>query len=163
MQSNAQMKTIFLKAAGFGAGFALIIIIAVGLFAYVSSLPRPEAKWNENAVTASFTELTFTTGENVVINFSFTLDNATDHDYTLTNDKDSLYLEMPGGKGLYQYNNSPDPYLENVTIDPSVIPARRRVIVTLHLSYTYNEFYPKADKENHDKNDQIFYCTAAKN
>ena len=100
MQSNAQMKTIFLKAAGFGAGFALIIIIAVGLFAYVSSLPRPEAKWNENAVTASFTELTFTTGENVVINFSFTLDNATDHDYTLTNDKDSLYLEMPGGKGF---------------------------------------------------------------
>jgi hypothetical protein len=28
--------------------------------------------------------------------------------------------------------------------------------VTLHLSYTYNEFYPKADKENHDKMTKYF-------
>jgi hypothetical protein len=117
------MKTVFLKAVGFGAGFARTIIIAVGLFVYVSSLPRPEAKWNENAVTASFTELTFTTGENVVLDFSFTLENMTDRDYTLPNDEDSLYAEMPGGKGLYPYNNSPDPFLQNVTIDSSVIPA----------------------------------------
>ena len=76
---------------------------------------------NENAVTASFVELTLTTGENVVLDFSFALDNTTDHDYTLPNEKDSLYVETPRGKGLYQYNNSPDPYLQNVTIDSSVI------------------------------------------
>jgi hypothetical protein len=145
------MKTMFLKAAGFGVGFAATIIAAVGLFAYVISLPRPEQKWNETAVTSSFADLTFSTGDSPVINFSFTLENTTDHDYSLSNEKDSLYVELPGGKGLYQYNNSPDPYLKNITIDQSVIPSKQRVIVTLHLIYEYNDFYPKTDQENTDK------------
>jgi hypothetical protein len=112
------MKNVFLKCAGFGAGFAITTIAAVGLFAYVSSLPRLEKQWNTEAVKASFTELSLTDADNVYLNFSFALQNATGRDYSLPNDKESLFVVLPDGKGLYKSNNSIDPYSANITIDP---------------------------------------------
>jgi hypothetical protein len=146
------MKNVFLKCAGFGAGFAITVIAAIGLLAYINSLPRPEKQWNEDALTASFTEFSFNTGaENVAFNFSFALENRTDRDYSLPNDKESLFVALPDGKGLYKYNNSTDPYLQNIAVDSSIIPSHRRVIVTIHLVYLYTEWYPKADSQNKEK------------
>lgn len=150
--NRVTMKNVFFKCAGFGAGFAVAIIAGIGLFAYVSSLPHPEKQWNTEAVKASFTEMTLATGgSNVSLDFSFTLQNTTDQDYILPNDKENLFVALPDGKGLYHYHNSTDPYLENVVIDQSPIPSKQRIIVTIHLIYAYNEWFPKEDRGNKDK------------
>jgi hypothetical protein len=145
------IKTLLLKSAGFGAGFALAISAIIGIAIYVTSLPKSERKWDDNAVTASFSEVTFNTGEAPTVNLSFTLNNTTGRDYSVPNDKDSIFMELPDTKALYQYNNSPDPFLQTVSIDPTFIPSNQRALVTLHLIYSYNDFYPKADKENTEK------------
>ena len=146
------MKILFFKCLGVGAGFALATSIIIGLVIYFVSLPKSQPPWNQNAVTASFAEMSANTGgdHNFLI-FNYIVNNATDRDYRIASEKESLFIELPDEGGLYQYNNATDVLLEDVSIKSSFIPTKQRAIVTIHLIYSYNEFYTKANSDDREK------------
>jgi len=150
-------QKIFLRSAGVGAGIVLALALAIAIFSCIGSLPHSEKKWNTTVLKSQFKQLSAFTGDRLEVKFSFFVENTSDADYTLPADKTNLYIAYPENKGFYQVNSSQtdsspaDPYLVDAAIDPAIIPAKQRVLVTIRLFYDYNATFPKAEKDNVEK------------
>src|SRR3990170_4750016 len=96
----APWQRILLKAAGFGAGFAALLVATFAIWLFVKSLPEKPRQWNRDAIKATYADLSVTTGERPVAAFRYTVENTTPHDYYLPTDAKSAFLILPEGKGM---------------------------------------------------------------
>jgi|SRR5882724_8408342 len=140
----APWQRIFLKAAGFGAGFATFLVGALAIWLFVKSLPETPKPWNRDAVKATYADLFMNPAERPVAMFRYTLENTTPHDYYLPADPKSAFVILPEGKGMSQE--------EELTWDKGAyLPPGQKVTVSFQLTYDYNDSYPKAERDNLDK------------
>lgn len=70
-------KKLLLRAAGFGAGFAVALVAVLGVWLWLSSRPKP---WNKNAIKAGFDRVT-AEGPDQHLEFFYILENTTNNDY----------------------------------------------------------------------------------
>lgn len=93
-------RRIFLRAVGFGVGFAAFLGIAIAAWLFYQSLPPKP--WNRDAMKATYVELSVNTGERLVVTFTYALENTARRDYYLPLDAKSAFVILPGGKGMSQ-------------------------------------------------------------
>jgi hypothetical protein len=140
----APWQRITLKAAGFGAGFAAILVAAIAGWLVFQSLPETPKPWNRDAIKATYADLYMDTGDRPVATFKYMLENTTPHDYYLPSDPRTAFVVLPDGKGMSQE--------EELTWDKGVyVPPGQKVSVSFKITYDYNESYPKSDRDNLDK------------
>jgi len=137
-------QNLFLKAAGFGAGFAAFLISAIAGWQLFQFLPESPKPWNRDAIKATYAYLNMNTGDRPVATFKYTVENTTPRDYYLPSDPQAAFVVLTDGKGLSQG--------EELTWDKGAyVPAGLKVSVSFHLTYDYNDSYPKLDRDNLDK------------
>lgn len=137
-------QRIFLKAAGLGTGFAAFLVAATASWQVLQSLPETPKPWNRDAIKATYADLYMNTGDRPVATFKYTLENTTPHDYHLPSDQKAAFVVLPNGKGMSQE--------EELTWDKGAyVPPGQKVSVSFHITYDYNEAYPKSDRDNLDK------------
>jgi hypothetical protein len=122
-------KALFIRAAGFGVGFAVIILTVGGAALWYINRPAPMRPWDRQAITAKFADLYGTSGNPMTMTFRYTVENHTDRDYQLPPSA-SLYKVLANGKGLEQ-----DPTLR--WDGATMIPAGQIVNIGIHIEYEY--------------------------
>jgi hypothetical protein len=133
-------KTILLRSAGFGVGFALAVCAVVGTWAWHSNRPKPIKPWDKGAVTAEYQDVR-TRGEQNNVSFNYVLQNNTDVDYRIESDAAiEIAATLKDQKTLSQFSH------EIKTVYPIFVPARRRVQCWLTIPY----HYPAKEKDNDD-------------
>jgi hypothetical protein len=140
-------KRILPRAAGFGAGFAVVAALIVWLALWWHQRPEKPKPWNISAITASFDNLS-TEGDKNTIVFVFTLQNNTSTDYRIA-DGGFVHLGAVLRKSK-AFSFSEDDYLK--TDYPLYVPAGSRVRIMLHLKYPYavHEDLEASDDARHD-------------
>lgn len=93
-------QKLFLKAAGFGAGFAAFLVAAIAGWQVFQSLPESPKPWNRDAIKATYAELFMNTGDRPVATFRYALENTTPRDYYLPSDPKAAFVVLPDGKVL---------------------------------------------------------------
>ena len=140
-------KKLAIRAAGFGAGFALISALLIGATLWWSSRPVKPKPWNTKAITAEFSDI-FAEGEKNTLVFVFTLQNNTEKDIQIADDT-SIHLGA-----LLQRSNAFSFDIGDVlkTDYPIYIPAKSRVRFKIHVNspYSINEDMGASDDVRHD-------------
>jgi hypothetical protein len=127
-------KKILLRAAGFGAGFALTAAVIVGPFVWWSGRPPKPKPWNKTAISASFDTIDAEGEQNTLI-VVYTLQNNTDADVRISDDS-SLHL----GALLIRSKSFSFDKSEFLSTDyPIYLPSKSRVRFKLHIKYPYAE------------------------
>jgi hypothetical protein len=126
---HAWWKKLFVVSAGVSAGVTFAVIVGAVAFFWYTNRPVKARPWNQNAVTAKYTDLYLTTGRPLVLTFRYTLENHTDHDYELPS-SGSIYKVLADGKGL---DRDASLKWEGGT---SVL-AGQKVNVGIHVEYEY--------------------------
>lgn len=117
-------KKTLLRAAGFGAGFAVVAALIVAVFLWWTSRPPKVKPWDDKAIVASYESLD-TEGDENTYRFVYTLENTTDTDYRVENDsnihlaaflKRSQALSFSDSKNLHIGDSKPGPEYDRCTI-----------------------------------------------
>lgn len=140
----ATWQRIFFRAAGFGAGFAASLVLAIGGWLFYQSFPETPKPWNRDVIKATFADLLMNPDERPVATFRYTLENTTPHDYYLPSDGKSAFIILSEGKGMSQDE-------ELVWDNGAYLPSGQKVTVSFRVTYDYNDSYPKEDRDNIDK------------
>jgi len=129
-------KQILLRSVGFGAGFAIMLCIIVGLFVWYRERPKPPKPWSKQAITAEYDYVS--SDDDNKIFFYYTVQNNTESDYRLESDTQvELAARLKEEKAF-------DSSGKVVTLDyPVFIPAKGRVRLKVKIPYTY----PQHDKQ----------------
>jgi hypothetical protein len=123
---------VAIRAAGFGAGFAVIVSVILGTVLWWSSRPPKQKSWDDKAIVASYESLD-TEGEANTLRFTYTLENKMDIDYRVENDSRVHLAAFLKRSQALSFSNS-----ENLHADyPIYIPAKSRVRFQVHLGYPY--------------------------
>ena len=78
-------KKWFWRSAGFGAGFAILLVMLIGGWAWYISRPARPKPWNTKAIKASYDELSAqNTDKDIQAYFGYILENDTDTDYKIS-------------------------------------------------------------------------------
>lgn len=138
-------QRVFIRAAGFGVGCVITIIIAFALWSYYSSLPKKPKPWNESAIKAEYSEIIVNTGDKIVTQFRYLVENTTAYDYSLPSYAEAAFIQIPETKGLAKDHD--------ITWDVGTfVPTGQKVAVTFRLSYDYSEYsFSKSDIDNLEK------------
>ena len=125
-------KLVVLRSIGFGAGFALVLCIAVGVWVWHSSRPVPPAPWNDHAIVAEYESVT-TKGEENHLSFVYVLQNNTDSDYRLSS------MEGVDLTAKLERSHSFGPFggLKEALEFPIFVPAKSRTRLTVTIPYSY--------------------------
>lgn len=145
-------KKWFFRAAGFGAGFATVGAIVLGIIAWWSNRPPKPKPWNPNAITAAFSTMS-SEGEKNTLEFIFTLENHTDNDYRVS-DGSQAHL----GAQLHDANEISFEQGDFLKADyPIYIPAHDKVRFMLHVGYPFaeKEDLNPSDDARHDYNTKL--------
>jgi hypothetical protein len=145
-------KRILLRAAGFGAGFAVVAAFIIGAVFWWSSRPPKVKPWDDKAITASYESLD-TEGDANTFRFVYTLENKTDTDYRVENDSNIHLAAFLKRSQALSFSDS-----KNLHTDyPIYVPAKSRVRFTVHLGYPYpiKPNYEASDDEQHDFNTKV--------
>ncbi|HEY2811279.1 MAG TPA: hypothetical protein VGJ00_07835 [Rhabdochlamydiaceae bacterium] len=123
-------KRLFIKAAGFGAGFGLMFVLCALSINWYESRPKPPKPWDGSAITAEYRNLN--AEEDQKIQLLYTLSNNTNYDFRIEeSDKAEIGMKL----------DSPDTYAEfnqYTKIDlPIFIPAHKKTIAILHFQQSY--------------------------
>ncbi|MGB8477909.1 MAG: hypothetical protein WCE63_03590 [Acidobacteriaceae bacterium] len=145
-------KKLLLRAAGFGAGFAVIAGVILGGALWWSSRPPRPKPWDEKAITASYEGLDTEDAANT-LRFVYTLQNNTNTDYRIENDSSvhlAAFLERSQALSFGDTEHLHTDY-------PVYVPAKSRVRFTVHLGYPYpiKPNYEASDDEQHDFNTKV--------
>jgi hypothetical protein len=119
-------KTILLRSAGFGAGFALMLSAIVGGWASYSNRPKPPKPWDSRAITAEYDYVT-PYGDKNYLTFYYALQNNTDNDYRIDG---KAGIEITG---KLKRENA----FDVTVVYPIFVPAKSRVSCSLQLPYQY--------------------------
>jgi hypothetical protein len=145
-------KKVAIRAAGFGAGFALLASVILGTVLWWSSRPPKQKPWDDKAIVASYESLD-TEGDANAFRFTYTLENKTDIDYRVENDSRVHLAAFLKRSQALSFSNS-----ENLHADyPIYIPAKSRVRFQVHLGYPYpiKPDYNASDDVQHDFNTKV--------
>jgi hypothetical protein len=137
-------KKIFLRSAGFGAGFALILCAVVAGFLYYGSRPKPAKPWNRDAIIAKSSDLSIGCDNSVVFYYHYIVENTTDSDYYFPADNKTAFIVLPENKGLSQ-----DKSFE--WDSGAYIPSKQKIEVSFRVSHDYTESFQKQDCLNDTK------------
>lgn len=89
---------MFLKAAGFGAGFAGIFVLFFGFILWYQNRPVPPPAWNKSAITAKWIKATpGKTGKSIAFRYAIT--NSTSEDYSLDGEA-RFFIRKPNSNVL---------------------------------------------------------------
>jgi hypothetical protein len=138
--SDAKMwKTALLRGFGFGAGFALVCLVAIGAWVWNSNRPKLPVPWNSRALTATY-EFVTSEGEPQHLVFAYTLQNNTNQDYRLDGHEDlELVNKLSTEKSIYRQTEK-SPHIRF----PVFVPAHGR---TTFLFDEPSEYTGKKDDE----------------
>jgi hypothetical protein len=118
-------KRIFLRSAGFGAGFALCLAIILGVTLWYQSRPRPPKPWDTKTMQAEYDRTT--DQKTTDIGFRYLLKNNGLEDYRIS-DAASVQIAIKMGKGVLT------PFNRVVSIEtPIFIPAGQKTMVFIKL------------------------------
>jgi hypothetical protein len=125
-------KKIAIRAAAFGAGFAVVAVVIVGGAVWWSNRPVKPKSWNKSAITATYDTLD-TEGDANTFEFVYTLENNTDYDYRAA-DEGEIHLAA----NLKKFHSLSFDQGKMLKTDyPIYIPARSRVRFKIHVAYPY--------------------------
>jgi hypothetical protein len=145
-------KKVAIRAAGFGAGFALVAFVILGTVLWWLSRPPKQKPWDDKAIVASYESLD-TEGDANTFRFTYTIENKTDIDYRVENDSRVHLAAFLKRSQALSFSNS-----ENLHADyPIYIPAKSRVRFQVHLGYPYpiKPDYNASDDVQHDFNTKV--------
>lgn len=130
-------KKVLLKAAGFGAGFAIAAALIIGLGVWWNERPAKQKPMNNRAITATYAGLAIQTREEVFqFDLTYGLRNNTDRDYKLPS-LGWLMIVNPENKGLDT--------IDGVKWDSNVIiPSGQTVNVKFEIPYKLSEYNSKS-------------------
>jgi hypothetical protein len=118
-------KRIFLRAAGFGAGFALSLAIILGVALWYQSRPKPPKPWDTKTIQAEYDKTT--DQQTSDIGFRYFLKNNGLEDYRIS-DADLVQVSIKMGKGELT------PFNRVVSIEtPIFIPAGQKTMVFIKM------------------------------
>ena len=84
-------KQVFLKAAGFGTGFGIILILSIGLIVWHRHRPLQPPAWDKSAITATWIKARpGKAGESIAFRYAVT--NTTPEDYSLDRETGLFFL-----------------------------------------------------------------------
>ncbi len=89
-------KKLAIRAAGFGAGFALLVSVVLGAVLWLSGRPAKPKPWNTKAIEATYARLILDNDSYFV--FRYVLKNTTDKDYSISADT-PIHLEARTDEG----------------------------------------------------------------
>lgn len=126
-------KRLFIKAAGFGAGFALAAAAILGAILWWSNRPVKPKPFNARAITASYSGLSIgVTGDVFHFTLTYGLRNNTDRDYE---------LPIVGGFMIVNPENKGLDTIEGVKWDSStIIPPGQTVNLKFEIPYQLQEY-----------------------
>jgi hypothetical protein len=127
-------KRLFIRAAGFGAGFALILCLTVGGWLWYSSRPEQPTPWDHKSITAEYDHPQIY-GEKNHIMFGYILINHTAEDVRIESDAEVTYML----KAIGQNAISTMPKSAFKIDYPVIIPGHERVYFPLELNMSYKE------------------------
>jgi hypothetical protein len=125
-------KNIALKSAFFGMGFSLTLIIAIGGYFWYESIPKQLKPWDNNAIIAYY-DYANTIGERNTLAFYYTIENKTNHDYSIKDiDKILLYANLNRQESL-----SGGDIDETLNIEyPIHVPSKHKIRFKINLNYS---------------------------
>ena len=134
----AVWKKIPLRDVGFGAGFAIALIVSIGISQWWSSRPK---QWSLTAITATPAELVFREqGEELHLQFRYALTNNTRTDYVLALPvAAALMRKVPEDSSLAKLDFAR--WEDNVRI-----PSRQTVSVLFEVIYNFSAYNTSATK-----------------
>jgi hypothetical protein len=143
-------KTVFLRGAGFGAGFAVALSSIAVFCIWYNERPKPPKPWNKKAIAAEYDFIGPAGGENDLA-FHYVLQNNTDFDYRIDSDAGiEITSKLKKENGFSLFAN------RYVTTDyPIFVPARSRVWIALNIPYPY----PVREKENPTPDERKEFAT----
>lgn len=125
-------KRSLVKAAGFGAGFAVMSVTIVAGGMWYFSRPKPVAPWNRTAIEAEFIGPA-ASEEKDVINLWYSINNSTPDDYKINQNSDVTTAGWTtSDDALYGFN-------QGISFDPIIIPAHRKAKIILHVPLATRE------------------------
>jgi hypothetical protein len=132
---------VFLRSAGWGAGFALTLSVVVGIFVWYSGRPKTEKPWNSDAIKATWTDLGVGVQEDKCdFKFRYSLENRTDRDYTVPS---TAKVMMRLARDM-SYKDAPD-----MTWDAGFIPAHQKLNIEIRVPFSYSDYnFSKAEADD---------------
>jgi len=143
-------KTVFLRSAGFGAGFVVALCGVALLWFLYSGRPKPPKPWNKLAIVAEYDDVRPVGGKDY-LNFNYMLQNNTNFDFRVDSEAGiAITAKMKQEKGFAQFAPGV------VTISyPIFVPAKSRVWIALSIPYAY----PVKEKEKPNREERKQYTT----
>jgi hypothetical protein len=123
------LKRLFMKAAGFGAGFAIVFCLTAAGVIWYAHRPVQPKPWNKTAFKAQFDRV-YTSPKTKHFIFDYIIENTSDSDYRLNSTLGvNLTVESSGHLAMCE---------ECLTLPtlPVFIPARQKMLVPIQLNYT---------------------------
>ena len=148
-------KRLFVKATGFGAGFALMLAILAGMGIWYWNRPKPPRPFDTKILTAKYSLLTIQrrgVGENATLNCSYQygITNAGKFDY--------IFPQPATGQLLARSKEtSALTLLSNASWDQgTVIPSKQTINITFNLSYRLADYNTKDEELEDEKKLRAF-------
>lgn len=133
-ETTDQMRTgrkIFLRASGTAFGFAMAILLVIGLWFWQQD--RQE-QWDVDSIVASFDSVD-TEGKDQSLLFFYTIENRTNRDYRIESGDDVMIAARLKDQGSL----SPDNSGEFLSVEyPLFIPAHEKVFYRIHVGGYYD-------------------------
>lgn len=128
-------KRAFIKAAGFGAGLALMLAIVAGVGIWYMNRPKPPKPWQEGVITSEFYDLEFG-GKHVpekAMTANYFVTNNSERDYWLWKNS-TVMVKVPNSSGLEQIQ-------EIQLTDDFYIPSKQKVRVSFQLPFEKEDIF----------------------
>jgi hypothetical protein len=129
-------KTVLLRAAGFGGGFAIVAVLVLGAIFWWTSRPK---QWSDRSITAKPTQLIMQqTGEELRFEFRYAFTNHTNAEYALPSpDMGALMRKLPKDGSLDK--------MDGATWDTTIrIPPQQSIGVAFMLPYKSSDYNTSA-------------------
>lgn len=136
----APWQKILLAAAGFGAGFAVVLAISFSVAGWLAHRPKP---WTSTAITAKPTHLVVeTSGEELHFRFRYALTNHTRSDYIVAGPENAALMKrIPEDSSLQRLDGA-------VWDDTIRIPAGQSVNVVFDVPIRLADYNTSAEELN---------------
>ena len=133
-------KRLFIKAAGLGAGFAVMLCLIVSGWIWYSSRPKPPRPWDKTSVAGKYQGVNVNSGT-LHFEFWYALENTTSQDLTLTSGSE---VDIKGKltSGILSACGN----CINVSY-PVFIPAHHSIQIPIELTYAYPTDRKRQEKE----------------
>lgn len=121
-------RKIALRSFFAGAGFALVLVAAVGGVVWRNSRPEPSKPWDLSSLVAKDPPSFSPSGDGKRVEFRYAVENTTDADYQIDSEYE-FKVAIRGTKGTLS-----QPLSSDVLSLPVFLPARQKAVVKISLA-----------------------------